>query len=61
MSLGEIQENVITEQQTETNARLQLPDLKILSHFNTAMNGKYFPKITATLPISLLITFYLKF
>lgn len=61
MSLGEIQENVITEQQTETNARLQLPDLKILSHFNTAMNGKYFPKITATLPISPLITFYLKF
>jgi len=49
MSLGEIQENVITEQQTETNARLQLPDLKFLSHFNTTTNRKYFPKISSYL------------
>lgn len=61
MSLGEIQENVITGQQTEINARPQLPDLKFLSHFNTAANGKYFSKIITTPPISPLVTFYLKF
>lgn len=40
---------------------LQLPDLKFLSRFDTAMNGKYFPKISATHPISPVITSYLKF
>lgn len=61
MSLGEIQENVITGQQTETNARPQLPDLKFLSHFDTAVNGKYFSKIITTPPVSPVVTFYLKF